>query len=421
VRRAPRPTLASVAIAAIAALLLTGAPPASAASAIHPDNRPTPVPGRSNGQLHPTDLITVQARCVAYRPVATSIALMLEAARHDGVDLDTTECYRPYDGQVEERAAWGVCAAKPGTSQHGWGKAIDFRDRRGGLTFASPGFKWLQANAAAYGWNHPGWARPGGSGCDEPWHWEWVGDGGVMGGDPIKADVTDVMTHPAGGWWTVTGLGLVQAAGGAPSFGDASTLPLNGLIVGGTATADGGGYWLVAGDGGVFAYGNAPFFGSMGGQALNKPIVGMATTPTGGGYWLVASDGGVFSFGDAAFFGSMGGTPLNRPAVGMASSSAAPGGYWLVASDGGIFAFGSAGFHGSMGGTPINKPVVGMAAVSDGSGYWMVARDGGIFAFGSAGFRGSLGGQSTAPVAGMVPAGSGYRLVAIDGTVTTFA
>ena len=409
-----------VVVFALLALALAGVPsPAHAASAIDPNNRPTPVPGRSNGQLHATDLIEVQPSCVMYRPAATSMALLLAAARHEGVDLGTTECYRPYANQVQERQQWGVCAAPPGTSQHGWGKAADFRDRRGGLTFSSPAFSWLQANAAAYGWNHPGWARAGGSGCDEPWHWEWVGDGGVLGRPPIKADVMGVISRPGGGFWTFTGLGAVVAAGGAPALGGVDHLPINRLVVGGAATKDGGGYWLVAADGGIFAFGNAAFYGSMGGEHLNKPIVGMAVAPGGGGYWLVASDGGLFSFGDAAFRGSMGGFPLNKPVVGMAAAPTGVG-YWLVASDGGIFTFGDAGFAGSTGGVRLAKPVVGMAAAGQGS-YWLVASDGGLFAFGGPPFHGSLAGRASAPVTGMAAAGGGaYRIAAADGTVTTF-
>jgi hypothetical protein len=389
-----------------------------AGPAVDPDNKPTPVPGRENGRLQSSDVITIQRSCVGYRPAATSLGLLLDAARHEGVDLDTTECYRPLNNQVRERQKFGPCAAPPGTSMHGWGKAVDFRDSRGGLTFSSPAFRWLQANAGAYGWNHPGWARPGGGGCDEPWHWEWVGDGGAAGGTPVVADVVGVMSHPAGGWWSFTGLGAVTAAGGAPGRGGAEGVPLTRLIVGGAPTPDGGGYWLVAADGGIFAFGNAGFFGSMGGQFLHRPIVGMAATPSGRGYWLVAADGGMFAFGDAEFFGSMGGQRLNRPAVGMARTPSGLG-YWLVASDGGIFAYGDAGFAGSTGGTRLNRPVVGMAAAGAGA-YWLAASDGGVFSFGGAPFHGSRGGQAGAPVVGVAPAGSGYRLAAVDGTVTTY-
>ena len=44
------------------------------------------------------------------------------------------ECYRTYAQQVAERNYWcslGLCqfAAVPGTSVHGWGKAVDFQTR----------------------------------------------------------------------------------------------------------------------------------------------------------------------------------------------------------------------------------------------------------------------------------------------------
>src|SRR5262249_2902098 len=32
-----------------------------------------------------------------------------------------------------------------------------------------------------FNFNHPGWAEPG-SNSAEPWHWEWLGDGGTMFG-----------------------------------------------------------------------------------------------------------------------------------------------------------------------------------------------------------------------------------------------
>ena len=64
-----------------------------------------------------------------------------------------------------------ACAATPatypdgrprGTSMHGWGKAVDFSEPRG-ITFSSPGYRFLKAQGAAVGWNHPGWAEPGGA------------------------------------------------------------------------------------------------------------------------------------------------------------------------------------------------------------------------------------------------------------------
>jgi hypothetical protein len=61
-------------------------------------------------------------------------------------------------------------AAVPGTSNHGWGLAVDFC---GGLqSFSSPQYRWMSANAGRFGWRNPSWARPGG-GREEPWHWEY--------------------------------------------------------------------------------------------------------------------------------------------------------------------------------------------------------------------------------------------------------
>src|SRR5205823_6692903 len=100
-------------------------------------------------------------------------------------------------------------------------------------SWTSPGYRYLKADAGRYGWNHPGWAEPGGSACPEPWHWEWVGDGGTQRGDPIRADVVGLL--PSGddqGYATVTGLGAVAARGDFVSRGAADGMPLNWVVVG---------------------------------------------------------------------------------------------------------------------------------------------------------------------------------------------
>jgi hypothetical protein len=398
------------------------------ASPIQPGNQPTPVSGQQNGQMEASALITVEGSCRESRAAAPSLARLFAAARGDGVNLGPEDCYRPIDDQAVARnnacsSGNCPCAGPPGHSMHGWGKAIDFFYNGASITVpTNPGYKWLKANAARYGWNHPGWAEPGGSACPEMWHWEWVGDGGTMGGDPIRADVVGVAPSPSGnGYRTTTGLGAVAVHGDAVDAGSAANDALANLVVGSASTPDGKGYWLVASDGGVFSYGSARYLGSMGGSHLNQPIVGMASTPDGQGYWLVAADGGIFSFGTARFLGSTGGIRLNAPVVGMA---AAPdgNGYWLVARDGGIFAYGSAPFLGSTGGMRLNQPVVAMAT-SGAGGYWLCASDGGIFSYGSATFMGSSGGtRLNAPVVGMAarPKSDGYWLVAADGGIFNY-
>ena len=89
-----------------------------------------------------------------------------------GQNIGITDGYRSYDEQVACRAEKGSLCADPGTSNHGWAKAVDIGACCGVNTGTGPAFDWLTANAATFGWVHPGWAQPGGS-KPEPWHWEF--------------------------------------------------------------------------------------------------------------------------------------------------------------------------------------------------------------------------------------------------------
>lgn len=83
--------------------------------------------------------------------------------------------YRSYADQVSLYAQKPGLAAKPGTSNHGWGLAVDLCAPGGGnLSFGSADYRWLSANASGYGWVNPPWAQPG-KGREEPWHWEYTG------------------------------------------------------------------------------------------------------------------------------------------------------------------------------------------------------------------------------------------------------
>jgi len=375
-------------------------------------------------------LITVAADCQVAEEAGPSAALLFRQARSRNIPLVARGCYRPIDRQVSlyaaNTASGGPCTAKPsyypdgrprGTSNHGWGKAIDFGQHGATLTFSSAGYRFLSQHAEAAGWVHPDWAGPG-KACAEPWHWEWVGDGGTHGGPVVRADVVAALGD---GSTLVTGLGRVEQRPGATmrSYGDLGQIDLRWVIVDATTTSTGQGYWMLGGDGGVFTFGDADFYGSTGNQRLNAPAVAMAATPSGGGYWFVAADGGVFTFGDAPFYGSLGGTRLNSPVVGMASTPTGRG-YWLVAADGGVFTFGDAAFFGSTGNIPLAEPIVGIAPTPTGNGYWMAAEDGGVFTFGDATFRGSaVTGQPQVPFVDFAPAGAGYRIVGADGDVVT--
>lgn len=421
---------------AIAVLTFVGTQEtAEAATPITGSNRPTPLNGQTNGKVESSQLIRVTDNCQTARAAGPSLYLLLKSAENRNITVKTEECYRPLSGQVAASNSWtqagnSACAAAPstnstgqvvGTSTHGWGKAADLDF--GGGSFSSTGYKYLKSAAAAYGWNHPAWAEPGGSACPEAWHWEWVGDGGTDGGDTITADTVGFIPAADGqGYATVNGLGGFTKHGTFVDHGDASSLPLNWVMVGATATPDRGGYWMVGADGGIFSYGNASFYGSTGSMKLNKPVVAMTPTPSGKGYWMVASDGGVFSYGDAQFYGSTGSMKLNKPVVGMASTPSGKG-YWLVASDGGIFAFGDAAFYGSTGAMTLNQPVVGMTPSATGKGYMLVASDGGTFAFGDQTFYGSAGANPPAqPVVNITRtnSGAGYWMTVANGDVLAY-
>ena len=166
-------------LAVVAALLLAGA----SCKYLDPANRAAPVPGATNGQLPPSYLASV-GTCTVYDEASASLRAMIEHAKADGITIRPTSCYRDYAGQVAARNYWcgrGACnmAATPGGSNHGWGKAVDFADQSGQLTYSSKGYEWMILWSQVYGWIQPANMRQGGS-LPEPWHFEWTGDGGRM-------------------------------------------------------------------------------------------------------------------------------------------------------------------------------------------------------------------------------------------------
>jgi hypothetical protein len=424
-----------VALLAAALVLGVAASEPAAGDPITPQNRPTPLAGLVNGEVPPTRLVRVTPSCVAAREAAPSLLRVLAMARQANIALGAEECYRTladqvrYANEAQQPGANPACVASVGRgpngrpvgrSFHGWGKAVDLTEAGRSLTFPAAGYAFMKRAAGSVGWNHPAFAEPGGSACPEPWHWEWVGDGGALRAGTKRGDVVALLpSRDDRGYATVTGLGALGKHGNFVGRGSAANIPLAWVVVGASSTPRRDGYWMVAADGGVFSFGAARFHGSLGGRALAEPVNGIAATRRGNGYWLVAWDGGVFSFGDARFFGSMGGRRLVSPVVGMARTPSGKG-YWLVASDGGVFSFGDARFFGSMGGRPLVSPVVGLAPTRTGKGYWLVASDGGVFSFGDARFRGSIAPlRPTSPTIGMVPtkSGRGYWLVLADGSV----
>ena len=86
--------------------------------------------------------------------------------------------YRTYAMQVEMKRIYGSNAATPGTSNHGWGLAVDTAWDALINRYGAP-FGWQKA------WSDASW---------EPWHFRWV-EGHYHGSDPGP----DYTSKP--GWW----------------------------------------------------------------------------------------------------------------------------------------------------------------------------------------------------------------------------
>jgi D-alanyl-D-alanine carboxypeptidase len=99
-------------------------------------------------------------------------AMSLAYQAQSGSALCVTDSYRSYAEQVAVKRKLPGLAARPGTSKHGFGLAVDLC---GGVqNFGAPAHRWMKRHAPTYGWFHPAWAEPSG-GLPEPWHWEFAG------------------------------------------------------------------------------------------------------------------------------------------------------------------------------------------------------------------------------------------------------
>lgn len=100
-----------------------------------------------------------------------------DAFRDDfGRPICITDSYRSLAMQRDLYFRKPGLAAVPGTSNHGWGLAVDLCG--GAEYFGTEVYRWLDENGDEFGWDNPSWAQPGGS-KPEPWHWEY--EPGVSG------------------------------------------------------------------------------------------------------------------------------------------------------------------------------------------------------------------------------------------------
>jgi LAS superfamily LD-carboxypeptidase LdcB len=125
---------------------------------------PVELAAYGNGKVPPTAL--GQVGTTGHRlwaPAAEQLNSMIADAKRDGVKIGITDSYRSYDEQVDVARRKGLysqggLAAKPGTSEHGWGMAAD-------LELNGKALAWMRENAGKYDFveNTP----------RETWHWAY--------------------------------------------------------------------------------------------------------------------------------------------------------------------------------------------------------------------------------------------------------
>lgn len=131
----------------------------------------------SNGKLPASDLCSLWTGASSFQlraDAAVALATLNQKYVEDfGKSMCVSSGYRSYAQQASMHSSNSSMVAPAGQSNHGWGLAVDLC---GGIDSAgTKQWKWMAENGPALGWDNPGWARSGGIGPYEPWHWEFEG------------------------------------------------------------------------------------------------------------------------------------------------------------------------------------------------------------------------------------------------------
>lgn len=101
----------------------------------------------------------------SYRPRSVQEQIFLDRYRLQAVGSGPFNDVRVYNGRRYVRVK-GAAAAIPGTSNHGWGRAVDITDVGG---FNSARYRALARIAPQFGWSNAA-----GKSIGEYWHWEYT-------------------------------------------------------------------------------------------------------------------------------------------------------------------------------------------------------------------------------------------------------
>ena len=133
--------------------------------------------GMANGKLTAKALVAIPwdpGRNLVAGPALGDLTRLNNAFRRRfGTNLEIDLTYRTRGTQeCLYRELGPYIAARPGTSNHGWGFAIDFPETYD-YSFRGRYYQWLKRNSAAYGWVHRKNLEEG-SPYAEAWHFEYV-------------------------------------------------------------------------------------------------------------------------------------------------------------------------------------------------------------------------------------------------------
>lgn len=183
----------------------------------------------SNGNLPDGMLVNIdtpdggKSKAMLNTQAAADFNRMVAAAKQDGVNITVSQGYRKLGSPDEGcgggftqwcawkkyRAGTGNLAAKPGTSNHGWGSAIDVENCRRG----SKVHTWLKNNSTKFGF-YPL--------ASESWHWDHKGSASSLrGGAEEVAPTTD--TNDTKNTKTVTNQELNKAKDVLSNYNTASS------------------------------------------------------------------------------------------------------------------------------------------------------------------------------------------------------
>jgi hypothetical protein len=113
-----------------------------------------------------------KGRIRLFKEASLALDKLLEKAESDGIQFKINSAYRTYDDQVRVKKAYGDIAAIPGTSNHGFGLAVDFATLNSSrISPQDPQYKWLVENGESFNFRRlnpktrdESW---------ESWHWEY--------------------------------------------------------------------------------------------------------------------------------------------------------------------------------------------------------------------------------------------------------